>query len=83
MCSLIVSRCVTTVENVRIVSRNRCWFGLNRVVTSKYTVLYLFEPASGVMRILQHSLTYCDHQFEGLLHFLLLRTCKSSVLGLM
>ena len=52
--SLVVDRCVTTAEYVRIVYRNRLliWIKLCCYV-ERYSPLDLFEPASGVIGIPQ------------------------------
>ena len=55
--SLFVDRCVTTVEYVRIAYRNRLLVWIKSCCyVGRYCPLDLFEPASGVVRIPQHSL---------------------------
>ena len=48
---MIVDRCVTTVENVRIVLRSRLLVWMKSCYIERYSPLDLFEPASGVIRI--------------------------------
>ena len=56
--SLFVDRCVTTVEYVRIAYRNRLLVWIKSCCyVVRYCPLDLFEPASGVVRIPQHSIT--------------------------
>ena len=55
MCQLIVDRCVTTVEYVRIVYHSRLLVWIKSCCyIERYSPLDLFEPASGVTRVLQH-----------------------------
>ena len=52
---MIVDRCVTTVEYVRIVHRSRLLDWIKSCCyIERYSPLDLFEPASGVIRIPEH-----------------------------
>ena len=52
---LILDRCVTTVEYVRIVYRNKLMVWIKSgCYIERYSPPHLFEPASGVIRIPQH-----------------------------